>query len=250
MLESFDPLQWWLLALIFVWTGFVRTALGFGGAALSLPLMLLLVPQPLLFLPIIGIHLLVFSSLTLVNRLHNVDWAYLKRALSIMLLPMAAGLAGLLSLPGETLSLLVFSVTFLYGISYLFDKPLRSQSRWIDSALLVGGGYVAGVSLIGAPLIVVVFTRHVASHQLRDTLFVTWMVFVVIKMSTFVATGVDLHWQVALMLLPVAAVGHIVGLRVHDAFLVSDGNRLHRLIGAALVLVTLVGLWRGATPVH
>ena len=244
MFASFDLFQWSLLALIFVWTGFVRTALGFGGAALSLPLMLLLAPQPLQFLPVIGTHLLVFSSLTLANRLHNVDWHYLRRALAVMLLPMAAGLAGLLSLPGETLSVLVFSITLLYGISYLIGRPLRSQNRWVDSVLLAGGGYAAGASLIGAPLIVAVFTRHVEPHQLRDTLFVTWIVFVLIKMSTFIATGVDLHWRIALLLLPVAAVGHMAGLRVHDAILASDGKRIRRLIGVALVLVTCLGLVR------
>ena len=67
------------IALIFIWTGFVRTGLGFGGAALGLPLMLFVQNNPLLWLPIIGTHLLFFSGLTLLNRLHNVDWRYLQK---------------------------------------------------------------------------------------------------------------------------------------------------------------------------
>jgi uncharacterized membrane protein YfcA len=35
---------------IFIWSGFVRSGLGFGGAALALPLMLLIYDQPLLVL--------------------------------------------------------------------------------------------------------------------------------------------------------------------------------------------------------
>jgi len=57
--------QYSLIALIFVWSGFVRSGLGFGGAVLSLPFLLLVLDEPLVFLPIIAVHLLVFSSLTI-----------------------------------------------------------------------------------------------------------------------------------------------------------------------------------------
>lgn len=77
MLPEFTLTQIILLGLLFLWTGFVRTGLGFGGAALGLPLMLFLHPDPLLWLPIISVHLLFFSGLTLRTRLHNVDWKYL-----------------------------------------------------------------------------------------------------------------------------------------------------------------------------
>jgi uncharacterized membrane protein YfcA len=72
VLLHFDPAQTLLVALLFVWTGFVRSGLGFGGAALGLPLLLFVDGQPLLWLPIIGVHLLFFSGLTLGTRLHNV----------------------------------------------------------------------------------------------------------------------------------------------------------------------------------
>ena len=69
-----------LVIIIFIWTGFVRSGLGFGGAALGLPFMLFLHDQALYWLPIIGLHLLIFSSLTLRTRINNVDWSYLKQA--------------------------------------------------------------------------------------------------------------------------------------------------------------------------
>ncbi|WP_323813530.1 hypothetical protein [Cellvibrio sp. NN19] len=53
-----------LVCLIFVWSGFVRTGLGFGGAMMSLPLLLLVDNRPLVYLPIIAVHLLIFSTLT------------------------------------------------------------------------------------------------------------------------------------------------------------------------------------------
>ncbi|HEB77438.1 MAG TPA: sulfite exporter TauE/SafE family protein, partial [Methylothermaceae bacterium] len=61
---DFTAGQWAAILLIFLWSGFVRTGIGFGGAALGLPLLLLVEDEPLLWLPIIGIHLLVFTSLT------------------------------------------------------------------------------------------------------------------------------------------------------------------------------------------
>ncbi|HRQ57795.1 MAG TPA: hypothetical protein PLN31_10285 [Azoarcus taiwanensis] len=38
-----------LIGLIFVWSGFVRTGLGFGGAVLALPFLLLVHNDPLVF---------------------------------------------------------------------------------------------------------------------------------------------------------------------------------------------------------
>ncbi|BBI70549.2 hypothetical protein HAALTHF_05370n [Vreelandella aquamarina] len=52
--------QYVLIGLIFAWSGFVRTSLGFGGAVLALPFLPLVVNEPLVFLPIIAIHLLIF----------------------------------------------------------------------------------------------------------------------------------------------------------------------------------------------
>jgi hypothetical protein len=46
---------------------------------------------------------------------------------------------------------------------------------WVDKLLLIFGGYVAGTSLTGAPLIVAVFMRHVARQYLRNTLFVLFI---------------------------------------------------------------------------
>ena len=64
-LLQFSQSQILLTLLIFVWSGFVRSGLGFGGAALGLPLMLFVDDQPLFWLPVIGTHLLIFTGLTL-----------------------------------------------------------------------------------------------------------------------------------------------------------------------------------------
>lgn len=85
---EFSNLQLAVTACLFLWSGFVRSGLGFGGAALGLPFMLLVYNQPIFWIPIIGLQLLFFSGLTLRNRLHNVDWIYLKQA-GLWILPAA-----------------------------------------------------------------------------------------------------------------------------------------------------------------
>ena len=66
-MTDLNIIQFSLIALIFAWSGFVRSGIGFGGALFTLPFLLLVHNDPLIFLPIISIHLLLFASTTLFN---------------------------------------------------------------------------------------------------------------------------------------------------------------------------------------
>ena len=241
MLLHFDLTQTLLIALIFAWTGFVRTGLGFGGAALGLPLMLFIDDRPLFWLPIIGAHLLFFSGLTLRTRLNNVDWTYLRRS-AVFIIPAAlVGVFGLINLPNRWLLIFIYSITLFYAFIWVMDWSISSRHDWVDKLLLILGGYVAGTSLTGAPLMVAVYMRNVAKEQLRNTLFVLWFILVTIKMGTFAALGVELHLFTALMLLPVAAVGHVLGLKAHEAIIRNDAQ-FKRWTGLGLMIVSGLGL--------
>lgn len=242
MFENFSLLEILLIGLLFMWAGFVRSGLGFGGAALGLPLMLFVYDQPLYWLPIIGTHLLFFSALTLRTRLNNVDWSYLRRALIYILPATLVGVFGLLNLPNQWLVIFVYSITLFYALTWLMNWAIQSSNNWLDRFLLLTGGYVAGTSLTGAPLMVAVFMRHVTGQQLRNTLFVLWFVLVTIKMSTFAALGVDLHFMTAIGLIPVAAIGHVLGLKAHDRILQNDQS-FKRVLGMVLALISIAGLW-------
>lgn len=241
MLNDFTTTQLLLTGLIFVWTGFVRSGLGFGGGALGIPLMLLVYPEPLFWLPVIGTHLLFFSGLTLRTRLNNVDWAYLRHAATFIVPAALIGVFGLISFPTSWVLAFIYSVTLFYALSWLLDRTIKSHSRWVDHALLLLGGYVAGTSLTGAPLMVAVFMRNVSRAQLRNTLFVLWFTLVTIKMSAFAVLGIDLQTVSALLLIPVAAIGHVIGLKSHDALMKND-QWFKRWIGAGLVVVSVLGL--------
>ncbi|MGJ0431153.1 TSUP family transporter [Methylobacter sp.] len=242
MLLNFSLDQTLVIAVLFVWAGFVRTGLGFGGAALGLPLMLFVHNDPLLWLPIISTHLLFFSGLTLRTRLHNVDWRYLRQSSIYIIPPAIIGVFGLVNLPILWLNVFIYSITLFYGLTWLFNRAIESRRNWVDKLLLILGGYIAGTSLTGAPLMVAVYMRNVSREQLRDTLFVLWFILVSIKMTTFVALSVDLHFLAALTLIPIAAVGHMLGLKAHDAIMRND-LLFKRWIGGGLVIVSALGLW-------
>ncbi|UTA46544.1 sulfite exporter TauE/SafE family protein [Simiduia sp. 21SJ11W-1] len=237
------------IGVIFIWSGFVRSGLGFGGAVLSLPFLLLIDDRPLVYLPIIAVHLLVFSSLTIWQSRNNqsetdqrVDWRYLGYALLIMIIPKLVGVFGLLALPNDLMTAIIFAIVVCYSISYILDKPFISKHPFMDKVLLMTGGYVSGTSLIGAPLIVAVFASHVARARLRNTLFALWFILVTIKMAAFVWAGVDLQWLQHIWLLPCAALGHYLGLIAHQKLLQANSRTFYKVLGWVLLLVSSLGL--------
>lgn len=241
LLYEFTWIQLAATILLFIWSGFVRSGLGFGGAALTLPLLLLIYDQPLFWLPMVGAHLLFFTILTLRSRLANVDWVCFKKNIGYILPTKMIGVFGLISLPNDWLIIIVYAITLLYATLWILNVQIHSEKGWTDKLLLAIGGYFSGTTLTGAPLIAAVFMHQVSRAKLRDTLFLLWIVMVTIKMSTLAAFGVRLHFGSALLLLPVASIGHIIGLKAHDYILHND-QRFKRLLGSALILICVVGL--------
>ncbi|MGK0498412.1 MAG: putative membrane protein YfcA [Oceanicoccus sp.] len=250
-------LQWYqygAIALIFIWSGLVRSGLGFGGAVFALPFLLILVNDPLIWLPLISVHLLFFSALTVIqshkktnqdnNSESSIDWRYLRYCLGIMIIPKMIGVFGLVTLPVEILSGIIFTITAAYSLTYVFNKPFSSNNKWLDIGFLMLGGYISGTSLIGAPLIVVVLAKHINRHQLRDSLFVLWFILVTIKMVAFIYIGIDLQLIHHLWLLPAAGIGHMIGLKLHDRMLRSDPVLFYRGLGSILLFMSLIGLGR------
>ncbi len=232
-----------LVCLVFAWSGFVRTGLGFGGAALALPFLLLIKGDPIFWLPIVGFHLLFFSSITVYNRLSNIDWHYLSRSMWILIIPKVAGVLGLLTLPSSVLVVFLYTCTLFIAATFIFNLKLESQSPWLDRLFLAGGGYLSGTALQGAPLIAPVYAKNVGKHQYRDTMFVLWIVLVLIKMSAFIAFDQPLNWQFALMLGPFVAVGHVFGLKAHDYLISGEDSSFNRTLGIGLAAVSFVGLF-------
>ena len=238
---SLTPLEIAIIGLIFTWIGFVRTGLGFGGAVLGLPILMLVGGSPIDWLPIIGIHLLFFSSITLLNSIKQVDWTYLKNSLPWILPAQMIGVIGLLSLSPVIMIVVVYSITSFYAITWIINRNIASKKNWVNRLLLIMGGYISGTSLMGGALLVAVYAANIEVKKLRNTLFVLWFIIVSIKMAAFLFVGVYIDWKFSLMLIPVAGLGHIIGLKIHDQLIKNDA-KFKRWIGGALLLVCIIGL--------
>jgi len=243
MIFEFTPLQLVLISLIFIWSGFVRSGFGFGGAALALPLMLLVYDQALYWMPIIAIQLLIFTGFTMSTRWRQVDWMYLRKTLPFVIPASLAGVLGLISLPNEIMLVIIYGITSTYAVLWLLNRRIRSQRDWVDNLLLIIGGYFSGSSLTGAPLLSAVYLRNVAMAQLRNTMFVVWFLICVLKMGAFALLKVELNLLAALVLVPVTAIGHVAGLKAHD-YILSNDQLFKRIIGGVLILVCVIGLWK------
>jgi hypothetical protein len=103
------------------------------------------------------------------------------------------------------------------------------------------GGYVAGTSLTGAPLIVAVYMRYVNKEYLRNTLFVLWFILVGIKMTAFVMVGINVDWVFSLWLIPVATIGHVLGIKAHQKIIEND-QVFKQWVGWALLSISSFGL--------
>ncbi len=247
--------QYGLIALLFIWSGVVRSGLGFGGAVFSLPFLLMIVNDPLIWLPLISVHLLFFSALTVIQNqkksntgdstnASTINWQYLRYAFGIIIVPKMIGVFGLVTLEPEILSGIIFLIVAAYSITYIFNKAFSSKNKFLDVVFLMLGGYISGTSLIGAPLIIAVLANHINRYQLRDSLFVLWFVLVSIKMTAFIYVGIDLQLIHHLWLLPAAGIGHIIGLRIHDKILEADPKLFYRGLGIILFFLSSFGLWR------
>lgn len=270
-MDLLSPIQLSLIALCFVWSGFVRSGMGFGGSVLSLPFLLLILNDPLVFLPIISVQMLFFSAFIGVqSKWHryrkkraqyhqggqgelscsehvqgeptSINWAFLKYAIPIMLVPKIIGVAGLIVLPGELISMLILIIITGYSVSYLLRRPIKSPGGWGDTLLLVMGGYVSGTSLIAAPLVVPVAASRMPPFQLRNTLLMLWFVMVAIKLAAFLASGVDLQLRHHLWLLPCAWIGHVMGERFHRYSLRAGTETFMSYVGGGLMIVSIAGI--------
>ena len=237
----FTPFDIVIISLIFLWIGFVRTGLGFGGAVLGLPLLMLVGGSPIDWLPIIGIHLLFFSGIALARSLRIVDWSYLKQSLPWILPAKIIGVIGLISLPPTVMTVIVYSITSFYALTWIINFQIASRRGWGSRLLLILGGYISGTSLNGAPLLVAVYMQNIDVKRLRNTLFVLWFLLVAIKMGAFLTVDVYINWKFSLMLIPVAGLGHFVGLKVHDRIIDND-IQFKRWMGSALIVICIVGL--------
>jgi len=53
--------------------------------------------------------------------------------------------------------------------------------------------------------------------------------------------NVYINWQFSLMLIPVAGLGHFVGLKVHDR-IIENNTQFKKWMGSVLIVICIAGL--------
>jgi uncharacterized membrane protein YfcA len=221
----------------------VRAGLGFGGAVLSLPVLLMIDNQPLFWLPILSLHLIFFTSISLKSRIHNIDWSVLKNTIGYIIPLKIAGVFGLVTLPNQWLVIIIYGITSLYAIMWILNLRFKTERPWADKLMLAGGGYLSGTSLSGAPLIAAVYVKLIARSALRDTMWVLWLFLVSFKAITLYWFGIDLQVASTLALIPAVAIGHFIGIRLHER-LVENDRMFKRALGTAMIVISVIGISR------
>ncbi len=232
------------LVLCFLWSGFIRSGLGFGGLVLTLPFALMVVDSPLHILPVAIVHAFLIGTSTMLTGFHNIDWRRLGKIVLVVSGPVALGLLGLITIPEKLLLLLVFGVVMIYSLHYIHPFIRISGRGWSDLAALILGGYLSGLALLGSPLIVSVAAGWIERRRLRDSLLALWVILAPPKLAVLYFSGVDLHLDWQWWLLPTNLVGHYLGLKFHDYLLGLRSSGFYRWLGVTLMIVVLVGIAR------
>ena len=235
------------LILCFLWSGFIRSGLGFGGLVLTLPFALMVVDSPLDIMPLAIVHVFVVGVSTVIFRFENVDWMGLLRMIRVMAIPVLLGLFGLITIPENWLLLLVFGVVLGYSVNYIHPFIQLRAGNWSNTLVLMLGGYLSGLALIGSPLIVAVAGHRIERHRLRDSLLALWVILSPPKLAVLFYSGVDLHLDWQWWLLPVNLIGHLLGMKFHDHLLQLRSESFYRWLGFVLMVVVLVGIFRVLT---
>ncbi len=217
-----------------------ETTVGFGSTILTVTLGANLVALNVLLPAFVPLNVLLSLWIILKYR-SELDHEYIiRRILPSVAVGMALGMA-IYRLGSPTALLLFFSCFVAVMAVYELFKEWRGAvvveplSGWQSMLLLGAGGVVHGLFGSGGPLIVYVASKQlVEKARFRATLAALWLVLNITLLINFQFAG-DLtreSLKITLLLLPMLALGIVVGDRAHHIL----PQRLFRLVVWGLLL--------------
>jgi uncharacterized membrane protein YfcA len=224
----------WTFAVIFVAYA-LRGATGFGAGVVSIPLLLLALPLPVV-IPLVTAMGMLASFGQALHQRRWVDWAALRKLLVPSLLGVAAGLWLFAALDPRFLlrALALFIIGYaLWG--YLPRRSARPAPGWLGPLAGALGGFVATVFGGMAGPLYAVYLRTCALDKAR---FRATMSFALLCLAALRAAGYGglgyyearVLWLLAAAI-PVVAVAMIAGDRVHARL---DEARFGHVVAALL----------------
>jgi uncharacterized protein len=244
---SLPDLPWYALAavpLVVLLAYTIFGATGFGSSIIQVPALAHLLP--LTFVVPMTTSLDAFAATTTSFRLRRlIVWREVLRLLPAIVLGIALGATLLIKLPRAPAMLALGIFVTAYG-SYVLAGPrgLRRAPAWAAWPIGSFGGVFSVMFGTGGPIFMVYLSARIADKaELRATSAVIVTCSVWIRFVLFIVTGLLFNAKLvtlALLLLPVMALGLKLGNRLHHALSRAGVLRLIAALlvvnGAALVL--------------
>ncbi len=237
-----------MLAPLVVLFGYVIFGMiGFGATLTNTPLLAHLLP--LRFIVPLTLLLDLFASLALGMRARGqADRSELRRLLPFVGLGLALGLALLIRLPERALLLVLGCFVLYAGVSSLVRR--RSAGRlhpgWAVPAGVAGGIFSAMYGT-GGPIYTIFLSRRIDDKSVfRATMAQLILIIGLVRVALFALAGLltqDHLLLAALLLVPFAAFGLLLGNRLHHRL---SARRIMQLVYALIMLngaALLVRAW-------
>ncbi len=206
-----------IVALAYVVFG----ATGFGSSIIAVPA--LAHAFPLTFaVPLVTALDVVAATTSSVRRWRHADWPEFRRIIPAILVGIALGATALVNLPrGPALLALGVFVASYGAYSLAGQRTLRRAPAWLALPIGVVGGVFSVLFGTGGPIYMVYLSARIQDKgTLRATSSVIVTVSVWLRVIVFIVTGLLLQAPLlvlALLMLPVMALGLMLGNRLHDA---------------------------------
>lgn len=226
----------WCVAVVFVAYA-LRGATGFGAGVVSIPLLLLALPLPVV-IPLVTAMGMVASFGQAIHQRRHVDVRALLRLLLPTLLGVAAGLWLFAAL--DTRLLLRALALFIVGYALWAYLPWRAAwaaAPWLGSLVGALGGLVATLfgGMAGPFYVVYLRTLALDKTRFRATIAVALLCLSVLRALGYGGLGLydaAVLWLLA-ALLPVVGVAMLVGDRWHARL---DEKRFGHVVAALLAV--------------
>ncbi len=219
---------------------FIRGISGFGSGLVSVPLLALVFPLPLVVPTIL---LLDFTASLVLGGVNfkQVRWDEVKPLVPFGMIGVALGTTLLVSLPKAPLliGLGVFILAFAVRGLLNLHGDARVTRKWAAPASLTGGT-VGGLFGTGGPPYVIYLQHRLRDKgELRATLSGVFFLEGMFRIGSFVAAGLLMQmeaWLGYALGLPIALAGLYVGSHVHTGL---SQAQMTRTIGMLLLLSSL-----------
>lgn len=213
-MEMFTETSWWYCALALLVGCVIQTAMGFGLALVSAPVIVMIKPEWVPY--VLSITTLILSVKNTFNQRADIQWRVLMPAIFTRIPGTMVGTWILLSISLMWLQLIV-AITVLAAI-YVTSRmqPFASTSLNMGVAGFFSGITGTTTSIGGPPMALVM--QHSEGRHTRANLSIYFLYSSALSLLFYSGSGLmnEELWFASLSMLPIAILGFVAGKRLQN----------------------------------